>query len=92
MVYISCVTIALTQSEFVLLVAATLEHPASVIFLAQGGIDWCVLFLLRKYRLCFRGPNVSPVVSRETIGLETASLCLLCPLESACTCFSGWRE
>lgn len=54
------------QSKFVLLVAGTLEHPASMIFLAQGGIDWSVLFLLCKYSLPIRGPNVSPVVSCET--------------------------
>lgn len=66
MVCIPCVTIVLMQSKFVLLVAGTLEHPASMIFLAQGGIDWSVLFLLCKCSLPVRGPNVSPVVSCET--------------------------
>lgn len=38
MAYIFCITIVLMQLKF-FLVVGMLEHPPSMIFLAQGGID-----------------------------------------------------
>lgn len=39
MAYIFCITIVLMQLKFVFLVVGILEHPPSMIFLAQGGTD-----------------------------------------------------
>lgn len=50
-----------------ILIIGVLEHPPHLVryFWPEVELIWYVLLLRRKYGLCFRVPNVSPVVTGE---------------------------